>query len=212
MLLVDVSGSNEFGTRSQLKEEMMTEIAAVLAFSAINNNDKVGMIFFSDRIEKFIPPKKGTSHILRIIRELIDFKPVSQKTNISEGLRFLSNALKKRCTSFIISDFIDEDFTDALKIAGNKHDLVAVRVFDVRETELPAIGMVRMYNKESGKSIWVDTQNREVRDNYRNWWDKHEKKLSSIFRKSGVDYATIRTDQDFVKPLVNVFKVRESRF
>jgi uncharacterized protein (DUF58 family) len=212
MLLVDVSGSNEYGTRMQLKEEMMTEIAAVLAFSAINNNDKVGMIFFSDRIEKFIPPKKGTSHILRIIRELIDFSPESQGTDISEGLRFLTNALKKRCTSFIISDFMDQGFGDALKIASNKHDLVAIRVYDERETELPSIGMVRMFNKETGKSMWVDTQNREIRENYKNWWKKHDANISSLFKRSGVDFANIRTDQDYVKPLVNVFKVRESRF
>lgn len=212
MLLVDVSGSNEFGTRSRLKEEMMTEVAAVLAFSAINNNDKVGMIFFSDRIEKFIPPKKGTSHILRIIRELIDFKPESQKTNIAEGLKFLTNALKKRCTAFIISDFIDTGFKDALTIASRKHDLVAVRVFDIRETELPKMGIVKMFNKETGKSIWVDTMSKETRENYRKWWLKHDGELSSIFRKSAVDHTTIRTDEDYVKPLVNLFKVREARF
>jgi uncharacterized protein (DUF58 family) len=212
MILVDVSGSNEFGTRSRLKEEMMTEVAAVLAFSAINNNDKVGVIFFSDRVEKFIPPKKGTSHILRIIRELIDFKPVSQKTDISEGLKFLTNALKKRCTSFIISDFIDTGFKDALTIANNKHDLVAVRVFDERETELPRMGIVKMFNKESGKSMWVDTLNKDVRENYRKWWIKHDREISSVFRKSGVDFTTIKTDEDYVKPLVNLFKVREARF
>ena len=212
MLLVDVSGSNEFGTRARLKEDMMTEVAAVLAFSAINNNDKVGMVFFSDRIEKFIPPKKGTSHILRIIRELIDFKPESQKTDISEALKFLTNALKKRCTAFIISDFIDTGFKDALTIANNKHDVVAVRVYDERETELPKMGMVKMFNKETGKSLWVDTLNRSTRENYRKWWIKHEGELNSIFRKSGVDSTTIKTDEDYVKPLVNLFKIREARF
>ncbi len=212
MLLVDVSGSNEFGTRARLKEDMMTEVAAVLAFSAINNNDKVGMIFFSDRIEKFIPPKKGTSHILRIIRELIDFKPESQKTDISEALKFLTNALKKRCTAFIISDFIDTGFKDPLTIANNKHDVVAVRVYDERETELPKMGMVKMFNKETGKSLWVDTMNRSTRENYRKWWIKHEGELNSIFRKSGVDSTTIKTNEDYVKPLVNLFKIREARF
>lgn len=212
MLLVDVSGSNEFGTRARLKEDMMTEVAAVLAFSAINNNDKVGMIFFSDRIEKFIPPKKGTSHILRIIRELIDFKPESQKTDISEALKFLTNALKKRCTAFIISDFIDTGFKDALTIANNKHDVVAARVYDERETELPKMGMVRMFNKETGKSLWVDTLNRSTRENYRKWWIKLEGELKSIFRKSGVDSTTIKTNEDYVKPLVNLFKIREARF
>jgi uncharacterized protein (DUF58 family) len=212
MLLVDVSGSNEFGTRVRLKEDMMMEVAAVLAFSAINNNDKVGVVFFSDRIEKFIPPKKGTSHILRIIRELIDFKPESQKTDLSEALKFLTNALKKRCTAFIISDFIDTGFKDALTIANNKHDVVAVRVYDERETELPKMGIVRMFNKETGKSIWVDTFNRSARENYRKWWIKHNGELNSIFRKSGVDSTTIKTDEDYVKPLVNLFKIREARF
>lgn len=211
MLLIDVSGSNEFGTRAQLKEEMMTEIAAVMAFSAINNNDKVGVIFFSDRVEKFIPPKKGTSHILRIIRELIDFKPVSQKTDISEGLRFLTNALKKRCTAFVISDFIDHRFDDALKIASNKHDVVAVRVYDEREKELPPMGLVKLYDKEKDKSIWIDSSSKEVRENYSSWWRQHEQRISSVFRRCGVDYAEVHTGQDFVKPLVALFKMRESR-
>lgn len=212
MLLIDVSGSNEFGTKVQLKEEMMTEIAAVLAFSAIQNNDKVGVIFFSDIIEKFIPPKKGTTHILRIIRELIDFRPKSQRTGISEGLRFLTNAIKKRCTAFIISDFFDDGFEEALKIANNKHDLVAISVFDERETELPGMGLVKLYNKETDKSIWVNSSNKEVRRNYHNWWLQHQHQLSSIFKRSGVDSAVIRTDEDFVRPLMKLFKMRESRF
>ncbi len=212
MLLIDVSGSNEFGTRQQLKEEQMTEIAAVLAFSAIQNNDKVGVIFFSDKIEKFIPPKKGTSHILRIIRELIDFHPVSQKTDIAEGLRFLTNAIKKRCTVFIISDFIDKGFDNALKIAGKKHDIVALRVYDEREMELPRMGLVKVYNKETDKKIWIDTGNSKTRDNYFQWWKYHDKYLSSLFLKSGVDSANISTSQDYVKPLVSLFKRREARF
>jgi uncharacterized protein (DUF58 family) len=212
MILVDVSGSNEFGTKMQLKEEMMTEIAAVMAFSAIQNNDKVGMIFFSDRIEKFIPPKKGTSHILRIIRELIDFRPESQKTDIAEGLKFVTNAIKKRCTTFVLSDFIDTGFESALTIANRKHDLVAIRIYDHRETELPGMGLVKMFDKEKGKALWVDTFDKRVRRNYSDWWNKHDQQLSRIFRRSGVDATTIRTDQDYVKPLVNLFKLRESRF
>ncbi|MBN1338295.1 MAG: DUF58 domain-containing protein [Bacteroidales bacterium] len=212
MLLIDVSGSNEFGTRVQLKEEQMTEIAAVLAFSAIQNNDKVGVIFFSDKIEKFIPPKKGSLHILRIIRELIDFKPSSQRTNISEALRYLTNALKKRCTSFLISDFIDKGFEDALKIARNKHDIVALKIYDHRESELPPVGMVKLYDKETGQKKWVDTSSAKVRQEYKDWWVEHEKYIQTVFLKSGVDSANIRTDQDYVKPLVSLFKKREARF
>jgi uncharacterized protein (DUF58 family) len=212
MLLIDVSGSNEFGTQVQLKEELMTEIAAVLAFSAIQNNDKVGVIFFSDKIEKFIPPKKGTTHILRIIRELIDFRPDSQKTNVAEGLRYLTNAIKKRCTAFIISDFMDTGFDNAIKIAGRKHDLVALRVYDKREEQLPNIGLTKIYSKETGSRKWVDTSSKTVRENYRKWWIQHDGYLNRLFLKSGVDAAHFSTDQDYVKPLVNLFKRREARF
>jgi uncharacterized protein (DUF58 family) len=212
MLVIDVSGSNEFGTQQQLKEELMTEIAAVLAFSAINNNDKVGVLFFSDKVEKFIPPKKGKSHILRIIRELIDFHPQSQKTNISEGLRYLSNAIKKKCIAFVISDFMDKDFEKALRIASRKHDIVAVRVYDRRETEIPKMGMVKVFNKETGKSMWIDTSDPGLRSNFRNHWNRHDQLLNQVFKKLGVDTATITTGENYVKPLVNLFKLRESRF
>ena len=211
MLLIDVSGSNEFGTRKQLKEDMITEIAAVLAFSAIQNNDKVGVIFFSNKIEKFIPPKKGTSHILRIIRELIDFKPENKETNISEALRYLTNAIKKRCSAFLISDFMDEGFEDAIKIANRKHDLIAVQVYDQREHKLPNVGLVKMKNAETGKQMWVDTSSERIRHNYKLNGLRMEKRLSEIFLKSGVDAAKVRTDQDYVKPLINLFKKRESR-
>jgi len=211
MLLIDVSGSNEFGTKGSFKEDLMTEIAAVLAFSAIQNNDKVGVIFFSDKIEKFIPPKKGTSHILRIIRELIDFTPESQGTDISEALRFLTNAIKKRCTAFIISDFMDHAFEQAIKIASGKHDLVAIRVFDKRETELPEIGMIEVYDKESEGRIWVDTSSKKVRDNFSLWWTNHEKIIDGIFKRSGTDTAGIVTGQDYVKPLMKLFTLREMR-
>jgi len=210
-LLIDVSGSNEFGTQKMLKEELMTEIAAVLAFSAIHNNDKVGVIFFSDRIEKFIPPKKGLSHILRIIRELIDFKPVSQKTNISEALRFLTNAMKKRCTAFLISDFIDSGFEDALKIAGRKHDLVALHIYDERDLKLPDMGLVRLYSKEMDESLWVDTSNKAVRRDYAGHSMQRMQMLDQAFHKSGVDFARISSGQDYVKPLLGLFKAREAR-
>jgi uncharacterized protein (DUF58 family) len=212
MLVIDVSGSNEFGTRQQLKEDLMTEIAAVLAFSAIQNNDKVGVVFFSDRVEKFIPPKKGKSHILRIIRELIDFQPQSQQTNISEGLRFLSNAIKKKCIAFVISDFMDKGFEQALRIASRKHDIVAVRVFDKRETEIPKMGMVKVFNKETGKTIWIDTNDPGLRSNYSSHWNRHDQSLNLIFKRIGVDTATIPTGENYVKPLMNLFKLRESRF
>jgi len=211
MLLIDVSGSNEFGTKGSFKEDLMTEIAAVLAFSAIQNNDKVGVIFFSDKIEKFIPPKKGTSHILRIIRELIDFKPESQGTDLSEALRFLTNAIKKRCTAFIISDFMDHSFEPAIKIASGKHDLVAIRVYDPRETELPPIGMIEVYDKETSGRIWVDTSRKKVRDTYSQWWKDHEKTIDGIFKRSGTDTAGIITGQDYVKPLMKLFTLREMR-
>jgi uncharacterized protein (DUF58 family) len=211
MLLIDVSGSNEFGTKGAFKEDLMTEIAAVLAFSAIQNNDKVGVIFFSDKIEKFIPPKKGTTHILRIIRELIDFKPASQGTDISEALRFLTNAIKKRCTAFIISDFMDHSFEPAIKIASGKHDLVAIRVFDEREAELPPIGMMEVYDKESSGRVWVDATSLKVRENYSYWWKNHEKTIDGIFKRSGTDIANIVTGKDFVKPLMKLFTVREMR-
>lgn len=210
-LLIDVSGSNEFGTRKRLKEDLMTEIAAVLAFSAIHNNDKVGVIFFSDKVEKFIPPKKGLSHILRIIRELIDFKPESQKTNIAEALRFLTNAMKKRCTAFLISDFIDSGFEDALKIAGRKHDLVALHVFDARDRELPDMGLVKLYSKELNDSLWVDTSSKKVRDNYKRNAMQKLSALDLAFRRSGVDFARFATSEDYVKPLLGLFKAREAR-
>lgn len=211
MLLVDVSGSNEYGTRKQLKEDQMTEISALLAFSAIHNNDKVGVIFFSDQIEKFIPPQKGLKHILRIIRELIDFKPVSQKTNIAEALRFLTNAMKKRCTAFMLSDFIDTGFEDAMRIAGRKHDLVALQVIDSSEIKLPDVGLIQAFSKELNKSIWIDTSNKTMRDEFSRKARARLAILENTFKKSGVDFARVYTDQDYVKPLLSLFKTREAR-
>jgi len=208
MLLVDVSGSRNFGTISQLKKNMITEIAAVLSFSAIQNNDKIGMIMFSSFIEKFIPPKKGRQHILRIIRELINFEPADQRTNLTEALRYFTNAIKKRCTAFIISDFFDENYEDALKIAGKKHDIIALNIYDIREKELPPIGLIRVKDAETGKLLWVDSSSKKTRDNYSSWWNQEQSKLVEIFNRYGIDSVRVRTDEDYVKPLMNLFKRR----
>ncbi len=208
MLLIDVSGSREFGTISKLKKNQITEIAAVLAFSAIQNNDKIGVIFFSDKIEKFIPPKKGKTHILHIIRELIDFKPESRKTDITNALRYLTNAIKKRCTAFVISDFMDEKFEDALKIANNKHDVMALKVFDAREKDLPSVGLIKFKDAETGEDIWIDTSDSKLRNQYAQYWRNKEAEHKDIFSRAGVDYGTVRTDEDYVKTLMNLFKRR----
>jgi len=211
MLLIDVSGSNTFGTQKQLKEELITEIAAVLSFSAIQNNDKVGVIFFSDKIEKFIPPKKGTSHILRIIRELLDFKAESKGTNIAEALRYLTNAIKKRSIAFLISDFMDEGFEKPVQIANHKHDLIAIRVTDKVETQLPDVGLVRMMDSETGKMRWIDTSNKSVRRAFEEWSMKKRLELDILFNRLGVDMAKVYTGEDYVKPLMNLFRKREAR-
>jgi uncharacterized protein (DUF58 family) len=211
MLLIDVSGSNNFGTNQQLKQELITEIAAVLSFSAIQNNDKVGVIFFSDIIEKFIPPKKGSSHILRIIRELIDFKARNTGTNISEALRYLTNAIKKKSTVFLISDFMDNNLEKALQIANYKHDLIALRITDPRETDIPNVGLVRMRDAETGALQWVDTSSEKTRMALQNFAREKSASLDSALARSGVDMVRLYTGRDYVKPLMNLFKKRESR-
>jgi len=211
MLLIDVSGSNNFGTNKQLKQELITEIAAVLSFSAIQNNDKVGVIFFSDIIEKFIPPKKGSSHILRIIRELIDFKAKNTGTNISEALRYLTNVIKKKSTAFLISDFMDNNLEKALQIANYKHDLIAVRVTDDRETEIPNVGMVRMRDAETGALQWVDTSNAKTRNALQRYSREKTAAIDVALARAGVDMVRVYTGRDYVKPLMNLFKKRESR-
>ena len=212
MLLVDVSGSGEFGTVTQLKKDIAAEICAVLAFSAIQNNDKVGVIFFSDIIEKFIPPKKGRTHILRIVRELLDFQPTHRQTKISEGLRYLTSAIKKRSTAFLISDFLDEGYDDALKIAAKKHDLIGIRLHDPRESELVPVGLMRVRDAETGEMAWIDTSDRRVRDRYARWWQERSEQRTKLFRRSGVDHIDIRIDQSYVNPLVAFFRVREKRW
>lgn len=213
MLLIDVSGSREFGSFQKLKKNVITEIAAILAFSAIQNNDKTGVIFFSDKVEKFIPPKKGKTHILRIIRELIDFEPTSRGTNIPEALRYLTHALRKKCTAFVISDFLDDhpDLERALSVANNKHDVVSIRTFDEREEELPPIGMLKLKDAETGRYFWVNSSDSATRKLYRDWWLKKNEQLKGIFTRCGVDTAHVNTREDYVRSLINLFKTRGSR-
>ena len=209
MLMIDVSASRNFGTISKLKKNQITEIAAVLAFSAIQNNDKIGVIFFSDKIEKFIPPKKGRTHILHIIRELIDFYPEDKQTDIEQALEYMTNSIKKRCTCFVISDFIDEhDFAHALAIANRKHDVVALRVYDPRENQLPPVGMMYLRDAETGEQMWVDTSDKKLREAYEKYAFVREKELDAIFKRSGVDVANIRSDEDYVRALITLFKKR----
>lgn len=209
MLMIDVSASRNFGTISKLKKNQITEIAAVLAFSAIQNNDKIGVIFFSDKIEKFIPPKKGRTHILHIIRELIDFYPEDKQTDIEQALEYMTNSIKKRCTCFVISDFIDEhDFAHALAIANRKHEVVALRVYDPRENQLPPVGMMYLRDAETGEQMWVDTSDKKLREAYEKYAFVREKELDAIFKRSGVDVANIRSDEDYVRALITLFKKR----
>jgi uncharacterized protein (DUF58 family) len=215
MLLIDVSGSRMFGTTNILKKNLVTEISAVLAFSAIQNNDKIGILMFSDKVEKFIPPKKGRTHILHIIRELINFTPTSQGTDLSEALRYLTNAIKKRCTAFILSDFMDfkpnttePNFHNALTIAGNKHDMVGIRVYDPREVEIPPIGLIKLKDAETGQYNWVDTSSYAVRESYSKWWNDTEISLKQTFSRCKVDSVAIATNEDYVKPLIKLFKQR----
>jgi uncharacterized protein (DUF58 family) len=211
ILLIDVSASNSFGTKNQMKADLITEIAAVLSFSAIQNNDKVGVIFFSDKVEQFIPPKKGSSHILRIIRELIDFQAESKGTDIAEALRFFTNAIKKKSTAFLISDFMDEGFEKALQIANHKHDLIAVRVTDRRETELPNVGLLRAMDPETGKVRWIDSGSKKARLNYNKWAAEKSKRLDMTLSRYGIDMVRVYTGRDYVKPLMNLFKKRSAR-
>lgn len=211
MLLIDVSGSVAFGTMDKFKREQIAEIAAVLAFSAIQNNDKVGVIFFSDKVEKYIPAKKGKSHILRIIRELLSFEPQGKATDIAEALKYFTNAQKRRCTAFIISDFISVDYEKALSIANSKHDVVALQVYDNRETSLPNMGLMKVRNNETGSYFWVNTSRKKVRDEYALWWKNFETKTQQLFKKTKVDFTSIRSDEDYVYALKELFGMRVGR-
>ena len=211
VLLVDVSRSGLFGTAVQTKRDLIAEIAAVLSFSAILNNDKVGALFFSDRVEKFIPPKKGRTHLLHIIREIIELRPTSDGTDISEALRFLTGALKKKCTAFLLSDLLDVDgegqprYEDALKVASGRHDLSVVRIYDPREQSIPSVGLVHIKDSESGRSVWVDTSSARMREEYRKWWLSVGESSRKMFNKYQIDSVDIATDSDYVRGLMALF-------
>ena len=214
MLLVDVSGSRMFGTKSKSKRDLITEISAVLSFSASANNDKVGALFFSSKVEKFIPPKKGRSHLLRIIRELLEFEPQENGTDVGEALRYLTNAIKRRCTAFLISDLIDFDkeftpnWSEALRIGVNRHEISVISVFDPREREIPDVGLVKLKDAESGEELWVDTSSKSVREHFNNWNNKAASVIKNTLLRYGVDRVEISTEGDFVKGLVTLFKNR----
>lgn len=211
MLLMDVSGSGNFGTVNWQKQDLATELCAVLAFSAIQNNDKVGVLFFSDQVEKFIPPKKGRSHILMIIRELIDFKPENKRTNVAEALRYFTGAIKKKCTAFIISDFMSPGFEAELKIANKKHDVIALRLYDRHEEEFADLGLIPTRDQESGQVQWINTSSREIRNAYKTAALTRNGMLASTFKRSGVDFTSIGTHETYIKPLMTLFKKRGSR-
>lgn len=211
MLLMDVSGSGNFGTINQLKQNLATELCAVLAFSAIQNNDKVGVIFFSDKIEKFIPPKKGRSHILMIIRELLAFQPENQGTNVGQALKYFTSVIRKRCTAFVISDFLSPSFEQELRIANRKHDIVALKLYDKHEEEFPDLGLIPVQDAETGRIQWINTSDKEVRTTFRAEALRRNEELSNQFRRSGVDFTSIGTHEQYIKPLVTLFKQRGAR-
>ncbi len=209
MLLIDVSGSLDFGTQKQMKRDMVTEIAATIAFSAIQNNDKIGVVFFSDKIEKYIPPKKGRKHILYIIREMLDFHPESKRTDVKQAVEFLSSVQKRRTTAFILSDFyVRNDFQQSLQIANRKHDVVAIQVYDQRARELPDVGLMKVVDAETGFEQYVDTSSKRLRESYRKYWQSRQSQLLETFNKSNVDNVSIATNDDFVKALLMLFKQR----
>ncbi|MDR0422684.1 MAG: DUF58 domain-containing protein [Proteiniphilum sp.] len=210
MLLIDVSGSLGFGSQTILKRDMVAEIAATLAFSAIQNNDKIGVIFFTDNVEKFIPPKKGRKHILYIIREILHFRPEGNRTDLSVTLRYMTGAIKKRCTAFLISDFIDAgDYGQALRIAARKHDVAAIQVYDRLSTELQPVGLMKVKDPETGEERWINTSSGKVRDRYRTWWNSMQLSMTGAFRQSGVDGVSVSTGSDYVKSLLQLFKQRK---
>lgn len=211
MLVIDVSASESFGTTHQTKREYITEVAAVLAFSAITNNDKVGVIFCSDQVEKFIPPRKGKNHILRIIRDLLEFKPSSKGTDLNVGLVQLTHAVKKRSTTFLISDFITTGYFNSLKMAKSKHDLIAIKCFDPLEIELPKIGLAKLFNPETGQRNWVNTNSKNTRKSYANWWKKMTSEFDDCCKKTGIDQVILNTNESYTIPLMRVFKRREGK-
>jgi len=211
MLIVDISGSENFGTKEHFKRELITELSAILSFSAIQNNDKIGLILFSDHVEKYIPPKKGKSHVLRIIRELIEFQPVNKTTNIAEAVSYFNNVIKKRSIAFVVSDFLDKDFINPLKIASRRHDTIALQVFDENESQLPNLGLMQVENPETGLTQWVDSSNNKVRIAYSDWWQKKQADLESSLLRANVDHIKIATGESYIAPLQRFFKYRGSR-
>ena len=209
MLLIDVSGSLDFGTQKQMKRDMVTEIAATIAFSAIQNNDKIGVVFFSDRIEKYIPPKKGRKHILYIIREMLNFQPESKRTDVKQAVEFLSSIQKRRTTAFILSDFfVRDEFLQSLQICNRKHDVVAIQVYDQRAKELPDVGLMKVVDAETGHEQYVDTGSKALRQAYHKYWVNRQSQLEETFNKSNVDHVSVATNEDFVKALMMLFKQR----
>jgi len=212
MLLVDVSGSRDFGAVGEAKRDMIAELSATIAFSAIQNNDKIGAIFFSDKIEKFIPPKKGKKHILFIIRELLDFTPESRGTDIARAVEYFADAIKRRCTTFLISDFIDTaDYRKALSVASNRHEIMALQIYDKRDSQLPDVGLMHLRDLETGQLQWVDTSSSAVRNAYSRWWYDRQQAMSESLRQARVDFTSIATDEDYVKSLLALFKTRRTR-
>ncbi|HYG40619.1 MAG TPA: DUF58 domain-containing protein, partial [Cytophagales bacterium] len=209
ILLIDVSASQAFGTQQQIKQQLVAELAAVLSFSAIQNNDKIGVIFFTDKVEKFIPPKKGKSHALKIIRDLIDFKPTNKGTNLSTALNYLNNIIKRRSAAFIISDFLDNTFEKAIKIAGLKHDLVALQVYDPAEQIFPDAGLVRLQDSETGEIVILDSSSRFVKKHLSEMWELRRKRLKELFTKCNIDYIELKTNESYIKPLMSLFKKHE---
>ncbi len=209
MLLIDVSESLGFGSTEKVKKDIVAEIAATLAFSAIQNNDKIGVIFFSEQIEKFIPPKKGRKHILFIIREILGFEPEKNGTDIGLALQYMTNAIKKRCTAFLISDFIDiKDYKQALRIANNKHDIAAIQVYDKLSTQIPSLGLMKIKDPEGGGEMWIDTSSKRVRNDYAKWWRDRQSEMDLIFKQSSVDNVSVSTDDDYVRALLSLFQIR----
>jgi uncharacterized protein (DUF58 family) len=211
MLLIDVSQSAFFGTQNEFKNRIIAEISGVLSFSAITNNDKVGVIFFSDKIEKFIPPKKGKTHILRIISEIYDFHPTGKGTNIADALRNFNNLVKKKSIAFLVSDFMGSNFKEALNIAAKKHDLIGIHIYDEREANLPDMGLARIVDAETGQEMWINTSDKTVRNNYGKWFADNLKAVKETFGKSGADFVSVKTDESYIIALMNMFKRRETR-
>lgn len=211
ILLIDISGSESFGSKETFKRDLISEISAVFAFSALQNNDKIGAILFSDNIEKFIPPKKGRTHILHIIREVLNFEPQSNKTNIKKALQFLFNSIKKRSIVLILSDFLDNGFEDALKIVSRKHDTIAIQVTDQREGLIPNVGLIFLQDSETGETFWFDSSDKTALKNYQIWWHSRQVQLREIFQKSKVDFIQVQTGQSYLEPLIEFFKKRVRR-